>query len=916
MFIARNSNAAADFSASPPTKLSADLCLYRIIEQQAARTPDGIAFTAPGREPLTYSGLRSRVEQTVGRLNSFGIERNDCVAMVLPDGSESAVGYIGVAAGFACAPLNPRYRVSEFDFYLRRLNPKAVIVQSGIGSPILEVAQAHNLVIIELVPALEAQAGTFALSGTKRAYATHDGFAQGDDVALILPTSGTTSRSKLVPLTQVNICAAAAKVQAALELTTDDRYLNVTPLFYSQGIMLTIASICAGASVVCPAGFSAAHFLRWLGEFQPTWYSAAPTIHQAILTHARNTRAIMLPPHSLRFIRSAAAPLPSRTRAALEKVFRAPVIESYGMTECYPISSNPLPPGTRKPGSAGVAAGTEIAVIDADGRFLCQGETGEIVVAGSQVMRGYLNEPDGDRAFVNGWLRTGDQGYIDADGHLFVTGRIKEIINRGGEKLSPHEVDGVLLEHWAISEAVTFPVSHPTLGEDVAAAVVLRDEAKVTERELQSFVATHLAQFKVPRQVLFVKQIPKTATGKIQRIGLAENLGVAGIGWSADAGSASRVSEKNVEAKLVKIWASILGLGTSMVTNHDNFFELGGNSLLSIQLIAQVQRIFGKHLTAAALFQAPTIEQLATLIRQDQLSPFESSLVPITAAGAMPPFFWIHGDSGASLLAEFLGNEQPFYALDHQAQNGKPARYTQVETIAAYYVEEIRRIQFSGPFYLGGFSFGGMVAFEMAQQLVRKGEDVALLFLLDSHFAGADIPDVPAGLKNTIFSRVTLERHHGNLSRLRAQEKLAYIWTRACSNARDAINRTKLSQVTTKAACRISFLLGRSLPVSLRSRYIMSIYHTARQLYRPQIYSGRRTIYIKSKKRSEYHRLEWSKLVARGLELYEVPGDHLDLIEAPYFQFWAGRLKAALRAAQGTDKDKQVLAFSGADSQS
>ena len=314
------------------------------------------------------------------------------------------------------------------------------------------------------------------------------------------------------------------------------------PLFHSQGIMLTIASLLAGASVVCTPGFSPDHFFEWLEEFHPTWYSAAPAIHQAILTQSRNNQEIIAQ-YPLRFIRSAASPLAPHVLAELERVFRCPVIEGYGMTECYPITSNPLPPGERKAGSVGVAAGTDIAIVDQAGKLLPREEPGEIVVSGPQVMEGYLNESTNNQnTFTNGWLRTGDQGFMDADGYLFVTGRLKEMINRGGEKISPREIDEVLLEHSAVAEAVSFAVPHVTLGEEVAAAVVLRDNVSVTEEEIQRFAAIRLAEFKVPRRVLIVKEIPKSATGKVQRIGLAEKLGLIGPNQALRENNSDRIA--------------------------------------------------------------------------------------------------------------------------------------------------------------------------------------------------------------------------------------------------------------------------------------------------------------------------------------------------------------------------------------
>ena len=352
--------------------------------------------------------------------------------------------------------------------------------------------------------------------------------AEADDEALVLHTSGTTSRPKIVPLSQRNICASARNVRATLALTAADHCLNIMPLFHIHGLIAaTLASLGAGAAVTCTPGFNALRFFAWLEEVQPTWYSAVPTMHQAIVARAPRNREIIAA-SELRFIRSSSASLPPQVMEDLEETFGAPVIESYGMTEAaHQMTSNPLPPVARKPGTVGIAAGPEVAVMDAAGALLRPGDVGEVVIRGDNVTGGYDHNPTANaEAFTEGWFRTGDQGRLDGDGYLTITGRLKEIINRGGEKISPREVDEVLLDHDAVIEAVTFAVPHDKLGEDVAAAVVLRDGAHASGRDLRAFVATRLADFKVPRQVLILDALPKGATGKVQRIGLADKLGL------------------------------------------------------------------------------------------------------------------------------------------------------------------------------------------------------------------------------------------------------------------------------------------------------------------------------------------------------------------------------------------------------
>ncbi|HEU5319679.1 MAG TPA: AMP-binding protein, partial [Methylomirabilota bacterium] len=329
-----------------------------------------------------------------------------------------------------------------------------------------------------------------------------------------------------VPLTHAGVCLSARTMCASCRLDADDRCLNVLPLHHSHGLMSALmSSLVAGASVVCTAGFEAGAFFDWVRELRPTWYTAVPTVHEAVLRAARSLDGSRRDVPRLRLVRSASSPMPPALAENLERLFDAPVIAAYGMTECASqIACNPLPPGVRKPGSVGVPTGCDVAVMGADGRLLARGTTGEIVVRGPSVTRGYDNDPEANRtAFVDGWLRTGDLGLVDADGYVFLTGRVKEIINRGGQSVIPREVDDALLEHPAVREAATFGVPHPTLGEDAAAAVVLREDAQVTERALRVFLSLRLADHKVPSQVLIVEALPGPP-GKIRRLGLAAEL--------------------------------------------------------------------------------------------------------------------------------------------------------------------------------------------------------------------------------------------------------------------------------------------------------------------------------------------------------------------------------------------------------
>jgi oxalate---CoA ligase len=493
---------------------------------------DHAALTAPAGTPLTFGELRSLAASTTASLNEHGIGANDRVAIVLDNGPEMAASFLCIAAGATAAPLNPAYRAEEYEFYLNDLGTKLLVVARESESPVIEVAHRLGIPVARLVAQPEAGAGSFVLDFPDAMPARtveRGGMAGPDDIALVLHTSGTTSRPKIVPQRHRNICATARNIRGTLALDAADRGLCIMPLFHIHGLMAALlAPLSAGGTVCCTPGFNALRFFGWLADIQPTWYTAVPTMHQAILSRASKNAAAVAGSR-LRFVRSSSSALPPTVIAELETTFRAPVIESYGMTEAaHQMASNPLPPATRKPGTVGIAAGPQIRVVDTAGRDMPVGEPGEIVIRGDNVMSGYENNPAANAdAFIDGWFRTGDQGTLDVDGYLTITGRLKEIINRGGEKISPREVDEIIMEHPAVHQCVTFAVPHRMLGEDVAAAVVLREGETSDEKELRAFAAKRLADFKVPRTILILTAIPVGATGKLQRIGLAKTLGLA-----------------------------------------------------------------------------------------------------------------------------------------------------------------------------------------------------------------------------------------------------------------------------------------------------------------------------------------------------------------------------------------------------
>jgi acyl-CoA synthetase (AMP-forming)/AMP-acid ligase II/acyl carrier protein len=586
-----------------------------LLRAQSSSRPDAPVLLAPKRRAGTWADLWAQVGRVAVAIRSAGLDRRARIAICVPNGPEAASAALSVAAAATCAPLNPGYQAGEFRFYLEDARADAVIVPEAERGPIRDVATELGLAVLEMVVDPAAPAGCFELrpagpalrlAGSAEAAATA-GWPSPDDVSLILHTSGTTARPKIVPLSQANLVASARSIAAHLSLSPDDRCLNVMPLFHIHGLVgALLATLAGGGSIVCTPGFDEHAFFDWIAEFAPSWYTAVPTIHQAIVANGAAYRE-RAPTHRFRFARSSSAALPPTTLAALESLLGAPVVEAYGMTEAsHQMATNPLPPRARKPGSVGLPAGVEIAILDDAGRELAQGATGEIAIRGPGVTAGYENNPEANaKAFTHGWFRTGDQGRLDADGYLVIAGRLKEIVNRGGEKVSPREVDEALLEHPDVAQATAFAVPHASLGEDLAAAVVPKRGCTPGEAQLRSFLMSRLAGFKVPSRIVFVDAIPKGPTGKVQRTSLHEKLGPA----LAAAFVALRTeAERTIEA----IFREVLKCGP--LGAQANFFAAGGDSLRGSQVIGRLNERLSLELPATAIFRYPTIAELAQAV--------------------------------------------------------------------------------------------------------------------------------------------------------------------------------------------------------------------------------------------------------------------------------------------------------------
>ena len=627
--------------------------LHDLLWNAVSQPTDACAIFAENRLSATYQQLVLQVEYIGRSLRHLGLSRSARVAIALPSGPDLAVASLGVATYATCAPLNPDGSADELGFCLEDAGVQAVIVPHGVECTTRMLAQRKGLLIVDLETMPDQVAGTFRLQNLDVNAKIECDWGKGEDIAFVLHTSGTTARPKLVPLSHRQLCCSARNIADVLRLSPSDRCLCVMPLYHIHGLSTLFASIASKASFVCSQEFAADRMGELATIFHPTWYSASPALHRMILDHLdidRHGKAL----RGFRFIRSASAPMPMELLNRLEQVFAAPMIEAYGMTEAAPqIASNGLSSGDRRLGSVGRAAGPEVAIMDMEGNLLSYNKIGEVVIRGENVITAYENNHSiEEKAFVHGWLRTGDEGRIDQDGFLYITGRLKDIINRGGEKISPQQIDEVLQSHPDVAEAVTFTLPHPVLGENVGAAVVLkRDTRRLNPnemddawsaakiRELQRFASSKLSHFKIPQQIYFVDQIPKSLTGKVRRHELAKQLELQFKTQSVDSGKQhSAVSMSPLERCIAETWAGVLRI--DLPGTHDNFFQLGGESLLRQSLPSDD---FSSGLESGYVEPRNPIEQ--------RLASIWSELLGIKQVGIQDNFFAL---GGHSLLAARL----------------------------------------------------------------------------------------------------------------------------------------------------------------------------------------------------------------------------------------------------------------------
>ncbi|MEY3395630.1 MAG: hypothetical protein RL346_1866 [Verrucomicrobiota bacterium] len=720
----------------------------QILAKRTMMSPDRIAMKSPGGRTWTFRELEQEVHSiaTCLRAVSSGYHpvlrnilparalrprkhaRSKRFAIVMPNGPMLSLTILGASCVGTAMPLNPTYHLAEFRMYLKRLRADYLVVEED-----------HQLAEIA---AQDLSIPIIRISDVKFRKKTDRSFnPDQNDIALILMTSGSTGKPKPVPLSHRNLCISAAEVADSLYLSESDICLSMWELYHIGGLVdLLLSPILAGGTILCTSGFNSASFFQLLEAYGPTWFQCVPTALHEIISLAKREN-IDTKNHKLRVLRLVASRLPESLQIVAEEKFGIPVLQTFGMTEAGPlITSTGLPPATRKLGSVGPTLGTEIRILDSDHNEVPRGVTGEIAIRGENVFLGYEDEDEENKKrFHNGWFLTGDLGFLDEDDHLFLAGRSKQLINRGGEKINPVEVEDVLVRHFAVEDAAVFPIEHRTLGEDVAAAVILKAGTNCTENELRALAAEQLAVFKVPQRIMFIEEFPLTAIGKIDRLELAN------IAAKKHAAEAASVPTDEIEQQLAEIWAREMDLPA--IGLDENFFSAGGDSLMGVRLLLEVEKWLGEPLPSELMFGINSVREMADKIKNHRnektagivrtVSPLMREIQMVMGAGRVPtvpgeptfkasrrhtdlnddpPLYWCFNspDKEMGRLLEVWSETTSLIGM-YSVSN------EQIEAVADHYYDLIVKRRSGRPFFIGGNCRGARVVEQLMLRFQKSG---------------------------------------------------------------------------------------------------------------------------------------------------------------------------------------------------
>jgi long-chain acyl-CoA synthetase len=851
-----------------------------LLERIATQRPHAPCLIDPDSGvTMRFAELHAHVAAAAMHLHQLDLSRGDRVCVVMENGAAAVVAQLAaMSSGLVPVPIDPGAVRTQLAYIARASDARMILVSGESRAEVESIAAELNVRIESIGVGAHSVEGTTSLVSLLG--------AGPDDDALLMYTSGSTGRPKGVLVSHTALVARVVQVVTSHELTADDRLLCVLPLYHMNAVLLMLSVLYSGGSVVMPPRFSVARYWDWVVAHRCTWLVVVPTIVAQLLRWGEAHPAPSLESlRRVRFARCSSAPLSDDAHRAFEERFGIVLVQAMGMTEAGAIFLNPPDRTRRKIGALGRSCGLAVKIVGADGRDVPDGETGELLVRGAGVMRGYFRDPAATAVAIDadGWLRTGDLVYRDADGYFFHAGRAKDLIIKAGTNIAPAEVDDALASHPAVAQAVAIGVADSNLGEDIGAFVVLREGAQCSERALLDHCEARVGEFKTPSWITFVEALPSGPSGKVLRGQLAQRAALRRGGEydrrALSRAESSRSGVRNaIEHAIAGVWADVLGRDTPGV--EDDFFALGGTSLHALRITTRLRQVLGVQLSLGALLGAPTVAAQADLVAErqqrgataevhvgergseDTRTAAAMLLAPIDAQQAGTPLFCVHDIGRFIALAEALGPRTPVYgvaigpviaALDSSEPTASFADLS-VEALARACVAEIRRTQPLGPYQIGGFSFGGRIALEVAQQLRAAGEEVRLLVIFDTFLPGA-------------FSRRPLRWLAEHLAGM-LRDGPRYVAAAARRRHEPEVVIPAPDQSGDSAAfVRREAALRRQL--GLR--------------YRPQPYAGRVVLFratanaVAERFRAN-PRLGWERIAPDSLHVHDVPGKHLEIL--------------------------------------
>jgi aspartate racemase len=871
---------------------SSDKCIHQLFEQQAQNTPDSTAVVF-ANQALTYRQLNRRANQLARYLQRIGIGPEALVGICMDRSPEMVVGLLGILkAGGAYVPLDPGYPQERLKFMIDDTAVPVLLTHTRLldklpkhGARLLCLDREWDAISRESDENLPPQTSP-------------------ENLAYVMYTSGSTGKPKGVEIPHRGITRLVDGAEYA-EFNSSQVFLQLAPISFDASTFELWGALAHGAQcVLFPGTIPTVHELRAIlekHEITTLWLTAS--LFNTVIEQAPEALA------GIRQLLTGGEALSIKhVRRALARLPNTQIINGYGPTEsttfacCYAIPKKLDPTLSAVPIGRPIA-NTEIYILDAQLKPVPIGVSGELTIGGPGLARGYLNRPDATaEQFVRNpfsgapgarLYKTGDRARYLPNGEIEFLGRLDHQVKIRGFRIEPAEIENVLRRHPSVQSASVIVREDRPGNKILVAYVVTTQRSSLSANELRAFASDKLPDYMVPSVFIFVDAIPLTPNGKVDRLSLPlphPRTAAGGGGYQAP--------RTPVEETLARIWAEVLGV--ERVGIHDNFFDLGGHSLLAVRVADLIEKNISRCCRVSAIFQAPTVAALAVFLNQAAAGGKTSSLVPLQTNGGKPPFFWIHGEISDALLPIHLGPEQPLYGLQHQSLDGRRALYTTVEGIAAHYLEEIRTVQPEGPFYLGGYCFGGLVAFEAARQLLEQNQKVALLALLEPPGEKRIAPQ-PAVPRPRASLYANLRRHLRAVSQLDGRGKWTYVADRVVGIIKSRIANSIIipaSKLTHSLICKTCERWGIPIPVALRESYILNIYREAMGAHAAQPLSVDMVLFL-GDDFSQDARNDWCKRTVGTVTIHRVPGNHATVLsDRRSLKTWTEKLRGCLDAAQ------------------